>query len=339
MYNITIKTKKPYTVTVGTALLSNVGKMAAEHVKPCKAVIVSDSNVAALYGEKVLASFRDAGFTCSMYVFDAGEKSKNMTTLSNILEFFAEEKLSRTDIAIALGGGVTGDITGFASAVYLRGISYIQIPTTLLAAVDSSVGGKTAVDLCAGKNLAGAFHQPVAVFCDCDTFSTLSDGVYGEGIAEALKYGVICDEQLFEQIASKSAPIDKIVAKCVQIKGEIVSEDEFDNGKRQLLNLGHTVGHAIEKHTHFAVSHGNAVAMGMVAVTRYAEQTGFCEEGCADVIEKALTLYGLPTTLSYTKDELMQYIVSDKKRRGSSLTLVLPKKIGDCRLVETEIQI
>ena len=245
--------------------------------KPCHVLIVSDDSVYALYGEKTKESIEAAGFVVDTFVFPHGEESKNIDTLNSILEYAASKEMSRTDLFVALGGGVVGDITGFASAVFLRGVDYVQVPTTVLAAVDSSVGGKTAVDLNAGKNLIGAFHQPLEVLLDVDVFDTLPEEIFTEGLAEAIKYGMIKDKKLYDLFKDNdidSLDMIPVCKRCIEIKADVVEKDEFDNGERRLLNFGHTPGHAVEILSKFGISHGHAVAIGMVIMTRLSERTG-----------------------------------------------------------------
>ena len=239
---------------------------------------------------------------------------------------------------MALGGGVTGDMAGFAASCYLRGVPFVQLPTTFLAAVDSSVGGKTAVDLRAGKNLCGAFHQPSLVLCDTDTLSTLPAEIFADGAAEALKAGLLCDETLFAKMETGKyqAEIAPIIGRCVEIKAQLVEEDERDTGARQLLNLGHTMGHAAEKISNFSLSHGHAVAMGMAAMARAAERLGICGP-CSDRIAAALMKNGLPAICPYGAEDLVSAALSDKKRSGGKINLVLPKRIGECMLYPVEV--
>ncbi len=323
-----------YDVKIGSGILSRCGEYISSVTGVCRAAVITDSNVERLYLKEVVKSLSGAGIDAECFVFPAGEESKNIQTLSNILEFLAEKAFTRTDIIIALGGGVTGDMAGFAAAVYLRGIRYIQIPTTLLAAVDSSVGGKTAIDLNAGKNLAGAFKQPSLVICDVDTLSTLPKKEFANGMAETIKYGALFSEELFAQLSENVSPdsMTEIIARCVEFKGRVVESDEFDNGERKLLNLGHTIGHAIEKCSNFKISHGHAVAAGTAMITRAAESLGIAKKGTASLIENALIKYGLPINSDFDTDALVSASLSDKKREGDKITLVLPTEIGKCIL-------
>lgn len=333
MNKVRIETGTPYEVRIGSGLLKDAGACMAQVVEPCRALLVTDSNVAPLYAETVAAGMRDAGYTVSVHVFPAGETNKNLETLIGILTALAENGLTRQDLIVALGGGVTGDVTGLAASLYLRGIRCVQIPTTLLAAVDSAVGGKTAVDFAGRKNLVGAFYQPSLVLCDIDSFYTLPPAVYRDGLAESVKYGVIRDAALFRRFLSvEPVDIEAIVTRSVEIKGEIVARDEHDNGLRQLLNFGHTPGHAIEACSNYEVSHGHAVAIGMCIMARAATRAGLCGDDTAAELEEALQRAGLPVTIDIPAAELAAAALADKKRRGDTVSLVIPKRMGHCEL-------
>lgn len=340
MRSVTVKTSATYEVLIGSGLLQKAGEAVKKVISPCKAAIVTDSTVVHLYEETVRKSLTEAGFSVCTFVFPAGEASKNIHTLSHLLEFLAKEEMTRTDLIVALGGGVTGDLAGFGAAVYLRGIPFVQIPTTFLAAIDSSVGGKTAVDLEAGKNLAGAFYQPKLVLCDTDVLQTLPEVVFADGIAEALKYGVLGDAALFEKIAGGDfrQDLEEIIETCVSMKRDVVEEDEFDTGKRQLLNLGHTFGHAIEQKSHFQMTHGHAVAIGMHLIAKAAEAKGIAEKGTAASIAKALEQNHLPKETEFSPTEVAEGTLRDKKRRGGTISFVFPKKIGDCEIVKIPVE-
>lgn len=340
MRSVTVKTSATYEVLIGSGLLQKAGEAVKKVISPCKAAIVTDSTVVHLYEETVRKSLTEAGFSVCTFVFPAGEASKNIHTLSHLLEFLAKEEMTRTDLIVALGGGVTGDLAGFGAAVYLRGIPFVQIPTTFLAAIDSSVGGKTAVDLEAGKNLAGAFYQPKLVLCDTDVLQTLPEVVFADGIAEALKYGVLGDAALFEKIAGGDfrQDLEEIIETCVSMKRDVVEEDEFDTGKRQLLNLGHTFGHAIEQKSHFQMTHGHAVAIGMHLIAKAAEAKGIAEKGTAAAIAKALEQNQLPKETEFFPAEVAEGTLRDKKRRGGTISFVFPKKIGDCEIVKIPVE-
>lgn len=340
MRSVTVKTSATYEVLIGSGLLQKAGEAVKKVISPCKAAIVTDSTVVHLYEETVRKSLTEAGFSVCTFVFPAGEASKNIHTLSHLLEFLAKEEMTRTDMIVALGGGVTGDLAGFGAAVYLRGIPFVQIPTTFLAAIDSSVGGKTAVDLEAGKNLAGAFYQPKLVLCDTDVLQTLPEVVFADGIAEALKYGVLGDAALFEKIAGGDfrQDLEEIIETCVSMKRDVVEEDEFDTGKRQLLNLGHTFGHAIEQKSHFQMTHGHAVAIGMHLIAKAAEAKGIAEKGTAAAIAKALEQNQLPKETTFSLAEVAEGTLRDKKRRGGTISFVFPKKIGACEIVKIPVK-
>lgn len=330
---VNVKTSTTYNVIIGENLLGNTGALCTEVKSPCKAAIISDDKVYPLYGNTVKNSLEKAGYTVCNYVFPNGEKSKNLGTYAEILGFLAENKLTRTDIIVALGGGVCGDMAGFCAATYLRGIDFIQIPTTVLSAVDSSVGGKTAVDLPSGKNLVGAFHQPALVICDTDTFSTLDTRQKSCGLAEIIKYGVICDRELFEILESEeNTDFTKLVARCVEIKRDIVERDEFDKGDRKLLNLGHTLGHAVETHSNFSLTHGEAVAIGMMMISKISEKCRYAKEKVSEKLGRVLEKHGLPVDYAITQKELYDLASGDKKAEGKSITPVIPETIGRCVL-------
>lgn len=339
MKTITVSASAQYDVHIGAGLLRTVGPEAAKLCKGRAAAIISDSTVWPLYGQTVSTSLSDAGFSVVNYVFPAGESSKNGTVYLDILNFLAEKEVTRTDCLIALGGGVVGDMTGFVAATYLRGIPFIQLPTTLLAAVDSSVGGKTAIDLPAGKNLAGAFYQPKLVLCDTDTLATLPEDVFRDGCAEVIKYGILYDPDLFTYLADQGLEFDReaVIARCVELKRNVVMEDEFDTGSRMKLNLGHTIGHGIEAQSDFAVSHGKAVAMGMAIVSRAASALGICDAQTRDTILQLLRIFGLPTQTKCTAQEIYDSALSDKKRKGNSVNLIVPERIGSCTIRPTPI--
>ena len=339
MRKVIVKASVEYAILIGRGILGQLGEEVKKRIQPCKAAVITDTTVEKLYAEKAELSLREAGFTTCRFVYPAGEQSKHIGTLSDILEFLAEEEMTRQDIIIALGGGVCGDMAGFAAAVYQRGIRFVQVPTTFLAAVDSSVGGKTAIDLKAGKNMAGAFYQPHLVLCDVDMLDTLPEEVFADGIAETLKYGIIGDVELFEKTATGTFrdDLEEIIETCVKMKRDIVMEDEFDTGVRQLLNLGHTLGHAIEKKSDFTISHGHAVAIGMHLIAKVAEEKGMAEKGLAEKIRKALENNQLPVSIGYSAEEIAEGTLKDKKRRGGEISFVFPEKIGHCEIVKVPV--
>lgn len=339
MKTVSVKASQCYDVVIGTDLLSQIGKYAAQIRSNCNAAIISDTNVWPLYGEIVSQSLEAAGITPIHFVFPAGEASKNAETYLDILNFLAENRITRSDLMIALGGGVTGDITGFAAATFLRGIAYIQVPTSLLAMVDSSVGGKTAIDLPAGKNLVGAFKQPKLVLCDIATLDTLPQALFLDGCAEVIKYGMLYDANLIRYLQQTGPDFDResVIAKCVSLKRDVVQEDEFDNGARQKLNLGHTIGHGIEAHSHFQITHGQAVAAGMAIVTKAAATREICTYHTYQVLSDLLQHFGLPITTTFTANDLYQSALSDKKRAGGTVNLIVPRDIGCCDIIPTPV--
>lgn len=340
MQKVTVHASRNYEILIGSGLLSALGEETARCVHGKKVCLVSDSNVYPLHGPVAEESLKKAGFHVISYVFPAGEESKNGGNYLSLLNFLARNQLTRADCLIALGGGVTGDLTGFAAATYLRGIAFIQVPTTLLAAVDSSVGGKTAIDLPAGKNLAGAFYQPNLVLCDTDTLQTLPREIFLDGCAEVIKYGILYDKPFFEYLQAAGPEFDRerVIRRCVELKRDVVAEDEFDTGERMKLNLGHTVGHGVEAKSHFAVSHGKAVAIGTAIVSRAAAQGGMLSRLDADTIVDTLQAFGLPTVTAYTAEELVHYMLSDKKRAGGTVNLIVPRTIGRCDIVPTPVE-
>ena len=339
MTTVTVRASRPYEVTIGRGLLDTVGRQAAGQWKGRSAAVVADSTVAPLYLNRVKDSLERAGFRVHSFVFPAGEDQKNGGTYLKLLEFLAARRLTRADGLIALGGGVVGDLAGFAAATFLRGIGFLQLPTTLLAAVDSSGGGKTAIDLTNGKNLAGAFYQPQAVLCDLDTLDTLPAEVFADGCAEVIKYGMIGDPALLARLETVDfrADPEELVARCVAQKRDLVEQDEFDTGARQLLNLGHTLGHGVEACSGYTVSHGRAVAIGMTLVTRAAVAFGRCPAEVLPRLRRLLERYGLPDATAYSAQALYEKTLSDKKRSGDTISLVVPIAWGASQLVRIPV--
>ena len=333
MITISVPVSRPYPVCIGKGRLKDLGLHLAAIHDACTVAIISDTTVLPLYGETVAESLRSAGFTVVRYAIPSGESYKNLQTYGEVLTFLAQNHLTRSDLIVALGGGVVGDLAGFAAATYQRGIDYVQVPTTLLSAVDSSVGGKTAVDLTVGKNLVGAFHQPLLVWCDPDTLLTLPGTVRRDGCAEVIKYGLLGDAEFFQKLQQIPGPdIEEIIARCVEMKRDIVCEDEFDRGLRQMLNLGHTFGHAIESCSSYRLGHGHCVAIGMAMICRAAAAFGAMSAEDAAAVEAKLRTFGLPTDSPYGADVLAAAAASDKKKAGSAITLVVPREIGRCEL-------
>ena len=329
MKKINVNVAKPYDVLVGAGLLEESGKLiAGVDSKIQKLMIVSDSNVAPLYLAQLRTSLEAAGFEVFDFVFEAGEKSKTLNTVGDILGALAKAAFTRTDAIVALGGGVATDMAGFAASIFLRGIKVFQIPTSLLAQVDASVGGKTGVDLPQGKNLVGAFWQPSLVIADTALLASLDDVLFTEGMAEVIKYAFIWDEDFYKMLlnrVTKNSPeLEEVVARCIQIKADVVSQDEHDNGLRQLLNFGHTIGHVIEARSNFTVSHGFAVAKGMERISRRSP--------VHDALVQMLKLYELPCDDPISADQIMAGIMNDKKKRGSNITAVVVNEIGKGKL-------
>ena len=333
MKTVTVCASKQYDIKIGAGLLDTLGTEAALLGKASKVCLVSDSNVYPLYGKQAENSLIRAGLSVTTFVFPAGEESKNGSTYLNLLNHLAREQLTRSDLIVALGGGVVGDLAGFAAATYLRGIRFIQVPTTLLAAVDSSVGGKTAIDLPAGKNLAGAFCQPSLVLCDTDALNTLPEEIFRDGCAEVIKYGILYDDTFFRYLYETGIHFDResVIARSVELKRDVVMEDEFDTGLRMKLNLGHTIGHGVEASSNFTLSHGKSVAIGMAIVARASH----CPD-TEDILE-CLNRFGLPTATEYSAETLYHCALSDKKRSGGTVNLIIPRRIGDCAIVPTPV--
>lgn len=337
MTRIHINASTPYDVIIEHGGLQRM----ADYISPlkprCRVIIVSDSNVAPHYLTAVKSCMARAGYDVCDYVFAAGESSKNAHQLIDLVEYMASESLTRKDLLIALGGGVVGDMAGFAAATYLRGIDYVQVPTSLLAAVDSSVGGKTAVNLEAGKNLWGAFKQPILVLCDPETLNTLPDREWINGCGEIIKYGFLDVPGLLTQLERKPLTIHRntvssVIARCVQAKADIVEQDERESGVRALLNLGHTFGHGIEKASHFEVHHGYAVAIGMMLMAQGAVKHGELDAEVVEQLGELLKAHQLPTSTTVSKEEILAAAKHDKKSQGATIKIVVPTSYGHSEL-------
>lgn len=337
MKQIRVHASEPYDVLIGGGLLAEAGERIAPLVKGKKAVVVTDTNVRGLYADPLAASLGRAGISSEIFAFEAGEARKSAETLLSLYDFLAKQNITRSDFLIALGGGVVGDLTGFAAATYLRGIDYVQIPTSLLAQVDSSVGGKTAINIEAGKNLVGAFKQPRLVLADTEALRTLSEDFFADGMGEVIKYGMIASESLFgflETGKARECP-EKVIAECVDIKRRIVKEDEFDTGLRMILNFGHTLGHSIERFYHYSgITHGKAVAAGMYLITSLAERRGMIAEPLSERLKGCLVKYGLPTSVGIDGDSLFEGAVNDKKRFSDTISVILCKTVGKAEIVK-----
>ena len=332
MKTITVNTSNPYPVYVGTGLLSCLGNYLNTVTKGKNALLLSDSNVYAIYGKTVTEALQNSGYSVFSYTITPGEASKSAANYLKILNFLAEHEFTRTDSIVALGGGVVGDLGGFVSATFLRGIPFVQIPTSLLAMVDSSVGGKTAIDLPAGKNLVGTFYQPRAVICDLQVLETLPLDIFLDGCAEVIKYGILFDRELFAHLKEKGPFFDReyVVSRCVALKRDIVNRDEYDLNIRQLLNLGHTIGHSIEVNSGYRISHGKAVAIGTNLITACSAAIGFTARETFIEILELFQHFGLPTTTNFEFNAIADAALLDKKRANNTINLILPKEIGNC---------
>jgi 3-dehydroquinate synthase len=322
-------------------ILNKAGEIIRSQIKGNNAVIVSDSNVAPLYGKTLIQSLEKEGFTVSLAKIKAGEQSKTMNTVLWLYGQFNNAKISRSDVIIALGGGVVGDITGFSAATYLRGVPYFQIPTSLLAQIDSSIGGKTGVDLEFGKNLAGAFYQPKGIITDANVLKTLSPKYLADGLAEAIKYGCIKDSELLEEIENGVSydKLGNIVKKCILIKSRVVEADEHDLGERMILNFGHTFGHAIEKCLNFdGYSHGEAVAIGMVIAAKISMLLNLISKDDVQRIKNIIKANNLPISTDIPKEKLFEAIMVDKKRLDNAMNFIVLKRVGDGRIYKTSIK-
>ena len=347
MKTISVNTGHPYQIHIGRGLLDCIPKLLSPvcGARRPKLAVITDDRVDSLTFpdgrqpmQTFLTAFEEAGYSVCKFVFPNGEASKTLDTVRQAYAFFSEHEITRTDMVIAFGGGVVGDLAGFAAASWLRGIDFIQIPTTLLAMVDSSVGGKTGVDIPQGKNLVGAFWQPSLVVCDMDMLSLLPDDTFADGMAEVIKYGAVFDQELFEQLKrGKEALIgpsalEGIIARCVDLKRRVVEDDERDKGSRQLLNFGHTFGHAIEKQSNFTITHGNGVAIGMVMMARACERAGLAPAQTAARMEACCRAHGLPVETDIPIETLCKHAMGDKKRAGNDITLIILRSIGQAAL-------
>lgn len=336
-YNIIVNLpEKQYPIYIERGLIQNIGIEMKRIYSNKRIFIITDNNVEALYGSKIESSLKKEGFIVKKILIEPGEMSKSFETLQNVCEEILEFGLARGDLIIAFGGGVVGDLGGFAASILLRGIAFIQIPTTLLAQVDSSVGGKVAINSGNGKNLIGSFYQPEAVFIDPDLLNTLSERVFNDGMAEVIKCAAIKDERLFYKLLHYETKetlindIGEIIYICCNIKKNVVQVDEKDIGERMLLNFGHTIGHVIEKNFNYETfTHGEAVAMGMVAITKNSETLGITEKGSLELLIKLINKYNLHSELpNMDKDEFFKTLLLDKKNINENINLILLEKIG-----------
>ena len=332
-----------YNILIEKGLLNKLGEELKNIYFGEKIFIITDENVDKYYGSKVKDELDKIGYKTRKMVLAPGEKTKSFSTLPSIYNELLDFKLTRKELIITLGGGVIGDLGGFAASTFLRGVSFIQIPTSLLAQVDSSVGGKVAVDLEKGKNLVGSFYQPKAVFIDPDVLNTLPEKFYKDGMAEVIKYGCIKDIDFFYMLKSLKSReevmnnIEDILYKCCYIKKSVVERDEKDLGERMLLNFGHTLGHAIEKYYNFTgYSHGEAVAIGMYNISLKSEDEGITEKGVAEEIKEILINYDLPYKVDIKdNNKIIDTISLDKKNIGNVLKVILLKSIGESIIYDT----
>lgn len=331
-----IQTKNPYEVVIEGGALSGVAK--AVQGGPRTVCLVSDRTVYGLYGEVAEERLREEGHRAVRFIVEPGEESKSLETYGALLGHLAKEGLTRSDLLIALGGGVVGDLCGFAAATYLRGISFVQAPTTLLSMVDASVGGKTAVNIEAGKNLVGAFWQPSKVLIDVDTLKTLPKQQFLSGMAEVVKTAVIGGGELYGMLSSGRFQMEELIARCIEVKASLVKGDERDKGKRQILNLGHSFGHAIEKLSGYQMPHGLAVSAGLAMIARAAFHLGVCDGQSAGATLRLLKQYDLPMDAQYSAEQIAEAALMDKKRGGDTITLIMPRGIGDCILYPVPVR-
>lgn len=332
-----------YDVVIGSGLIENAAEYIEKVIKARTFAVITDDNVDAFYGDKVCRSLTDKGMTVYKFVFPHGEASKCSATLLEIYSFLCKNHITRSDCLIALGGGVVGDITGYAAATFLRGLDFVQIPTSLLAQVDSSVGGKTAIDLPEGKNLVGAFKQPKLVLCDTNTLDTLPEEFLIDGMGEVVKYGMIRSAELFELLEKydittiKSAAAD-IIGRCVSIKRDVVEADEFDKGERMLLNFGHTLAHSIEQYYNYTgITHGMAVAAGMKMITDIAEKNNMAQHGLCKRLTSCLERYRLNAEIEPTVPQLAEACLNDKKRESGSISIIICSEVGKSAAVKMPV--
>jgi len=335
---------RSYPIMIEDGLMARVGSDLAERRIGNKYGVIADDHVASLYGSTLMKSMEKVGLTTELFTFSQGEASKNLQTFTDISRQLARAGFDRGDGLVALGGGVTGDLTGFVAASYMRGVPFVQVPTTLLSQVDSSVGGKTGVDIPEGKNLVGAFYQPECVYIDTAVLTTLPMAEFTGGMAEVIKYGVIRDKDFFiflernidQILALDRQTIQEMIYTCCKIKADVVAEDERESNIRRILNFGHTIGHAVEAASDYSIIHGEAVAIGMVAALRIAVGSELCRRQEAGRVAALIHNYGLPTEIPHHLDwqRIKSYLKSDKKTIGNRVFYVLPTCIGEVRITD-----
>lgn len=340
-----------YDIVIGTNFYNEFSEYIKNIYRGKKLFVITDSNVNRIYQEKYSEMFKNFDYT--IYVLEAGEENKHIGVMQGIYSAMVKAEIKRSDMVVAFGGGVVGDIAGFAAASYLRGVSFIQIPTTIIAQVDSSVGGKVGVDLPEGKNLVGAFYQPKLVLIDSCFLNTLSDRYFYDGFAEIVKYGCIYDRDLFEKLenivnSSEIAKSNKkelrehlmkyingIIYRSCEIKKEVVEKDEKESNLRMILNFGHTIGHAIEQYTNYKkYSHGEAISAGMVDIIKIGEKKGITEKGCSEKVELLLKILNLPTNIEYDKLKITEIMKRDKKSIDGGINFIFLKNIGNVEIIK-----
>ena len=337
--------EKSYDIVIEKDSLKRAGEIIRPFLRGSKVVIVTDKNVDKYYGDLVQSSFEGKGIEVEKYVIEPGESSKNIDKAMDIYKFLLDKGVGRKDMLVALGGGVIGDLVGYCAATYLRGIDFFQIPTSLLAQIDSSIGGKVAIDLPYGKNLVGAFYQPKGVLIDESTLTTLEEKFFIDGMAEAIKYGAIFSDEFFAYLESEAFSLESVrtgkrmetvIFECCNFKRIVVEEDEHENGRRALLNFGHTVGHGIEKVEKFVGhSHGEAVAVGMCVIAKAGESLGVTEAGTYERLKTLVEQTGLPSKFpEVLKEEVVKAMGYDKKAQGSGIKLIMLSKIGKSFIME-----
>jgi 3-dehydroquinate synthase len=336
--NIDKKTSTSYEIYIGENIVDRMGLIIAKNNWASRYIMITDSNVCTPHGERVQATLREMELKVDMIDFPAGEVAKNFETSLHIIDRMIDLSADRTSALIALGGGVVGDITGFIASIYMRGIPYIQVPTTLLAQVDSSIGGKTGIDLPQGKNILGTFCQPKVVFIDLAFLNTLTPREFRSGLAEIVKYGIIDDPELFNSLeveaedirASNTNLLKNVITRSCQIKKGMVEIDEMDKGVRRILNFGHTIGHAIEAESGYSISHGDAVSIGMVAAALISERLRYLPSEDRKRIISLIRAFGLPDRIPkrLSSNGILSRIKRDKKKEGDTIHFVLLKKIG-----------
>jgi 3-dehydroquinate synthase len=345
MQTLTVNlSERSYSIYIEKGLFNNIGQEIKKIYKNRKIAIITDSNIDSLYGEYIKMNLEKESFVVRKIVVPPGEKSKSFEVLQKVCDELLDFQLTRSDLIITFGGGVVGDLGGFAASILLRGIPFIQIPTSLLAQIDSSIGGKVALNTSQGKNLIGSFYQPLGVFIDPDLLKTLQDRYFHDGMAEVIKTGAIRDSKLFHELLQYETKeelfqnLESIIYTCCNIKRHVVEIDERDTGERMILNFGHTIAHGIEKYFNYeAYTHGEAVAMGMYAITKVSEELGITEKGTSALIKEILNKYQLPSQLpAMDKDKILNTIKLDKKSTSKNINLILLKSIGNVFIEKIE---